>query len=110
MILDLRSRDELNENPSRILGALHMTLDEVQVRQHEIPRDRDVILYCSCPNEVTSARAALLLRRSGILRVRPLLGGFDAWKERNYPLEQQPVEATSESSGPGPDAEKLQKS
>jgi len=64
-----------------------MTLDEVELRHLEIPRDRDIVLYCSCPNEVSSARAALLLRRRGILRVRPLLGGFDAWRERNYPTE-----------------------
>jgi 3-mercaptopyruvate sulfurtransferase SseA len=30
---------------------------------------------------------ALLLRRTGILRVRPLLGGIDAWRQRNYPTE-----------------------
>jgi rhodanese-related sulfurtransferase len=87
MILDLRSRLELDRDPSLIRGALHMTLDDVRLRHQEIPRDRDIILYCSCPNEVTSARAALLLQRQGILRVRPLLGGIDAWRDRNYPLE-----------------------
>ena len=87
IILDLRSQAALEEDPSLIRGALHMTLDEVELRHLEIPRDRDIVLYCSCPNEVSSARAALLLRRRGILRVRPLLGGFDAWRERNYPTE-----------------------
>jgi membrane protein DedA with SNARE-associated domain/rhodanese-related sulfurtransferase len=87
IILDLRSKIELERNPSLIRGALHMTMDEVQHRHQEIPRDRDIILYCSCPNEVTSARVALLLRRNGISRVRPLLGGIDAWKDRNYPMQ-----------------------
>jgi len=87
LILDLRPHAELEQDPSLIRGALHMTLDEVERRQQEIPRDRDIILYCSCPNEVSSARAALLLHRRGILRVRPLLGGIDAWRERNYPTE-----------------------
>jgi membrane protein DedA with SNARE-associated domain/rhodanese-related sulfurtransferase len=89
MILDLRSRGEVELNPQVIRGALHMTLDEVQQRQQEIPRDREIILYCSCPNEVSSARAALLLQRRGISRVRPLLGGIDAWRERNYPTEHR---------------------
>jgi len=71
------------------------TEEEVERRQEEIPRDRDVILYCSCPNEASSARAALLLRRKGITRVRPLLGGFDAWRERNYPTDLRVVGATS---------------
>ena len=87
IILDLRSQGELERDPSLIRGARHMTMEEVQLRQHEIPRDRDIILYCSCPNEASSARMALLLHRNGIVRVRPLLGGIDAWRERNYPTE-----------------------
>ena len=93
MILDLRSHSELEQNPALIRGALHMTMDEVEQRQQEIPRDRDIILYCSCPNEVSSARVALLLHRKGISRVRPLLGGIDAWRERNYPTELRAVAA-----------------
>jgi membrane protein DedA with SNARE-associated domain len=87
VILDLRSHAELEQNPSLIRGALHVTMDELPLRQQEIPRDREIILYCSCPNEVSSARMALLLHRSGIPRVRPLLGGIEAWRERNYPTE-----------------------
>ncbi len=29
---------------------------------------------------------ALLLQQRGVTRVRPLAGGLQAWKERNYPL------------------------
>src|ERR1051326_5047053 len=56
IILDLRSAAELERDPSLIRGARHITLEDLKQRQHEIPRDRDIILYCSCPNEVTSAR------------------------------------------------------
>lgn len=85
MILDVRPQAELDEDPLMIVGAMHMSMDEVEQRQHEIPRDRDIILYCSCPNEVSSAKIALTFRRRGIQRVRPLLGGFDAWRKQNYP-------------------------
>jgi 3-mercaptopyruvate sulfurtransferase SseA len=35
---------------------------------------------------------ALLLRRRGIERVRPLAGGFHAWRDRGYPvLELTPI-------------------
>jgi len=30
---------------------------------------------------------ALLLRKKGINRIRPLQGGLDAWRERGYPLD-----------------------
>src|SRR5438093_2349728 len=46
-ILDLRSESELERDPALIRGARHITMDDVQARQHEIPRDRDIILYCS---------------------------------------------------------------
>lgn len=80
-ILDLRSREELERGPAVIEGAVHFEISEVESRYSEIPTDRDIVLYCACPNEVTSARVALLLRRKGITRVRPLLGGIDAWRE-----------------------------
>jgi membrane protein DedA with SNARE-associated domain/rhodanese-related sulfurtransferase len=95
LILDLRSHEELELDPSVIRGARHATLDEVERREHEIPRNRDIVLYCSCPNEVTSARLALQLRRKGITRVRPLLGGIDAWRERKYPTELRVVGVVS---------------
>lgn len=87
VLLDLRPDFELKQDPTMIRGAIHMTMDEVERRHQEIPRDCDIILYCSCPNEVSSAKVALELHRKGIMRVRPLLGGIDAWRKRNYPTE-----------------------
>jgi len=87
MVVDLRQPLDVQADPYTIPGALRMAAEELEQRHHEIPRDRDVILYCACPNEVTAARMALLLRRNGITRVRPLAGGVDAWRERNFPLE-----------------------
>ena len=92
-ILDLRASSELQEDPSLIQGALHISMNEIDHREDEIPRDRDIVLYCSCPNEVSSARVALRLQRRGFTRVRPLLGGIDAWRERHYPMEMLTVGA-----------------
>jgi membrane protein DedA with SNARE-associated domain len=94
MILDLRSQAAVEEDPALIQGARHMSMDEVESYLREVPHDRDIILYCSCPNEVSAARVALLLQRKGFSRVRPLLGGIDAWRERKYPTESRPVQAT----------------
>jgi len=93
-VLDLRSQLELEQDPLLIRGAFHMTMEEVHLRHQDIPRDRDIILYCSCPNEVSSARIALELHRKGISRVRPLLGGIDIWRERNYPMELRAIGVT----------------
>lgn len=87
VILDLRSAAAVEQDPLLIQGAMHLTMDEIERRHHEIPRDRDIIVYCSCPNEVTAARVALLLQRKGFKRVRPLAGGIDAWRDRHYPMD-----------------------
>jgi len=86
-IVDVRHAMDLEASPHVIPGALHMSLEEIDRRHHEIPRDRDIVLYCACPNEVSSARTALRLKRNGVSRVRPLEGGLDAWRARNFPLE-----------------------
>jgi membrane protein DedA with SNARE-associated domain/rhodanese-related sulfurtransferase len=100
MILDLRSREELEHDPSLILGARHVALDEFEGRRHELPHDRDIIVYCSCPNEVTSARVARILQRNGFTRVRPLLGGIDAWRQNKYPTEAFAASITRASQIP----------
>ncbi len=81
VILDLRSAAAVTEDPAMIQGAIHMSLDDLGRRLHEFPKDRDIVVYCSCPNEASSARFALELRRKGFTRIRPLLGGLDAWRE-----------------------------
>jgi rhodanese-related sulfurtransferase len=80
VILDMRSNAEYTSNAG-IKGAIHLSIDDIKNGRYKIPRDREVVVYCSCPNDVTAARVALLLRRSGFSNVRPLLGGIDAWKQ-----------------------------
>ncbi len=60
-------------------------------RYEDIPippewEDRQVVLYCSCPHEITSARVARLLKEKGVAHVRPLAGGLRAWMDLGYPV------------------------
>jgi len=41
-------------------------------------------LYCTCPSEASAARVAKILMNHGFKRVRPLLGGLDAWVAAGY--------------------------
>ena len=85
-LIDLRHPLDFLSDPRSIPGALRISPDEIPSRHREIPRDRDVVLYCTCPNQATSAQAAALLAKEGITRVRLLAGGFHAWRERGYLL------------------------
>lgn len=83
-IVDLRH--SLDPDPRTLPGALRISPDELVGHAGEIPRDTDIVLYCSCPSEATSAKTAMRLRDLGITRVRPLREGFDGWKKRRFPL------------------------
>jgi len=85
-IVDLRLPLDFAAAPQTLPGAIRLAPEEVASRHQEIPRDREIVLYCSCPDEYTSARAALLLKQYGIHRVRPLAGGYETWRQRNFPL------------------------
>jgi membrane protein DedA with SNARE-associated domain/rhodanese-related sulfurtransferase len=85
-IVDLRHPLDYLPDPRVLPGAVRIGPAELAAHADRIPRDRDVILYCTCPSEETSAKVALQLHRLGINRVRPLRGGFDGWKEAGYPL------------------------
>ncbi len=85
-IVDLRHPLDYLPDPRVLPGALRVGPNEIKQHSEIIPRDRDVILYCTCPSEETSAKLALQLHKMGIYRVRPLRGGFDGWKQAGYPL------------------------
>ncbi len=85
-IVDLRHPLDYLPDPRVLPGALRIGPNELRQHSEIIPRDRDVILYCTCPSEETSAKLALQLHKMGVYRVRPLRGGFDGWKQAGYPL------------------------
>ncbi len=86
VILDVRSHSARQLDPRVIPNALHVPPDEVARHIGHLPRDREVILYCSCPNEASAANLARILVRHGFKRVRPLQGGLDAWVAAGFPV------------------------
>jgi membrane protein DedA with SNARE-associated domain/rhodanese-related sulfurtransferase len=72
-----------------IPGALRMTLKEVDCELAALPRDGEIVLYCTCPNEASAARVARALIDRGFSRVRPLEGGLDSWLAAGLPVEEE---------------------
>lgn len=91
-IVDLRHPLDYLPDPRTLPGAILRTPDKLVLDSEEIPRDRDVVLFCTCPSEATAAKMALAIRKLGVYRVRPLLGGFDEWKKLGFPLVPIPVQ------------------
>ncbi|HEY0504021.1 MAG TPA: rhodanese-like domain-containing protein [Lysobacter sp.] len=75
LILDVRSEPQRAQT-GWIPGSVFVqTVAEAPL----MPRE-EVIVYCDCPNEASAAVLARALNKRGFKRVRPLAGGFAAWK------------------------------
>lgn len=86
IILDVRSALAYAE--AHIPGALSYDLHDRQAAVPVIDPAVPVVVYCACPNEVSAARVAQLLQRAGLPRVRPLLGGIEAWVDAGYSVHE----------------------
>lgn len=84
-LIDVRGRNASQLDQRRIPGATVMHLDEIEAGKFAAERDRQIIVYCSCPNEASAAKAVRLLHGHGYLRARPLRGGLDAWMAADHP-------------------------
>jgi rhodanese-related sulfurtransferase len=54
---------------------------EIDISAHHHARDEEIVVYCACPNEASAALACLHLKQAGFNRIRPLLGGVEAWRQ-----------------------------
>ncbi len=87
VIVDVRSPTARALEPRWIPGAIHVSVDTVDSQMQGLPRDREIVVYCSCPSEASAARVAKVLASHGFKRVRPLFGGLDAWIAAGYDVE-----------------------
>jgi len=87
VIVDVRQSTARALDARWIPGALHVPLQNIGEHMAHLPRDREIILYCTCPNEASAARVAKILMDHGFKKVRPLHGGLDAWIAAGYAVE-----------------------
>jgi membrane protein DedA with SNARE-associated domain/rhodanese-related sulfurtransferase len=81
IVIDVRSSIATMHDSRRLPGAITATLAQLPVTASELPRDREIVLYCNCPNEVSALRGVRILADLGLHRSRALVGGLDAWIE-----------------------------
>jgi rhodanese-related sulfurtransferase len=81
VILDVREDDEWQAG--HIEGAVHIPLSDLPARAAEVSGAAQVL--CVCKVGGRSARATMLLRRSGVEAVN-LHGGMHAWSAAGHPM------------------------
>ena len=92
LIVDARLKYPYEHSTVKLPGAIRYTSGA-----GELPRDRDVVVYDSDPNELASSRVAAELIRLGY-RAAALQGGINDWLAANLPTETKsaPVMAPPE--------------
>jgi len=82
VMLDVRTPEEYAEG--HIKGAVLIPVQVLQTRLSEIPKDKQVYVYCH--SGVRSARASKMLAKHGFHNIENIVGGFEAWKHAGYPV------------------------
>ena len=86
-LFDVRQPLDLLAYPELIPGAQRIPPEEVLKTPSRLPRDEDIVVYCTCPGDKTSRSVLRRALALGFTRIKFLTGGLAAWKGKGYPVE-----------------------
>ena len=81
-VLDVRTPQEYAEG--HVPGAVNVPYDQLASRLAEVPKDKDVVLYCKSGRR--AGIAADVLAANGYTRLSHLEGDMNAWIEKGRPV------------------------
>ena len=87
LLFDVRQPLDLLAYPELIPGAKRIPPEEVLKTPSLLPRDEDIVVYCTCPGDKTSRSVLRRALALGFTRIKFLTGGLAAWKTKGYPVE-----------------------
>ncbi|MFN2399974.1 MAG: rhodanese-like domain-containing protein [Gemmatimonadaceae bacterium] len=93
-ILDVRNGSEWEAG--HMPNAANIPLALLTERLSEIPTDRPIVVHCQTGGR--SSIAASVIRRSGILNVINLVGGYAGWVRDGHPIQHEGEELASHSA------------
>ncbi|MFS0838844.1 rhodanese-like domain-containing protein [Paenibacillus sp. 1P03SA] len=76
LLVDVREPHEYKSG--HIPGAKNIPLSGLSQKMSELPKDRDIFLYCR--SGMRSSQAAKLLGRAGFTKLSHLKGGINIWR------------------------------
>lgn len=95
-MLDVRN-GPLHVRSLKIKDANVIPEQELQARLNEIPKDKEIIVYCWDVWCNKAAKVAKFLLERGYM-VKELTGGIAAWKEMNFPVSDSTQEVNMSDS------------
>jgi rhodanese-related sulfurtransferase len=87
LVFDVRLPLDLLADSEIIPGATRLSPKEVLQNPSLIPKDKDSVVYCTCPSDETIRTILQRALAMGFLRVKFLKGGLEGWKAMGYPVE-----------------------
>ncbi len=78
ILLDVRRTVDYNADTAKVLGAIWHDPARVAEWSAELPRDKDIVLYCARGGGVSNSVLDHLLKQG--LTARYIDGGIEAWK------------------------------
>jgi rhodanese-related sulfurtransferase len=87
LIFDVRLPLDFLAHSEIIPGATRVAPSDVVEQPSLIPKERDSVVYCTCPSDKTSRMILRRARALQFLRVKFLRGGLAGWKAKGYPVE-----------------------
>ena len=88
LLFDVRQPLDLLADSEIIVGAKRIPPKDLLENPTLIPKEKDSVVYCTCPDDKTSR---VISRRSlamHFLRIKFLKGGLAGWKAKGYPVER----------------------
>ncbi len=89
VIFDVRSHGYYDEGTMRIRDSVRFEPSALDLMWETLPKDKEIVLYCTCFREATAVRVARILAKRGVPSA-VIKGGLGAWKKANLPLEPVP--------------------
>ncbi|MFT3744262.1 MAG: rhodanese-like domain-containing protein [Pyrinomonadaceae bacterium] len=80
------SRGDAAYKNERIAGSISISSATETDKVAKLPKDKKLIVYCSCATEGTSAALSFQLNQAGIANTYALTGGTKAWHDAGYPM------------------------
>lgn len=86
-LFDVRQSLDLLAHTEIIPGAKRIPPKEVLENPSLIPKEKDSVVYCTCPSDKTSRTILHRAQALHFQRIKFLKGGLEAWKAKGYPVE-----------------------
>src|SRR5689334_4777378 len=88
LVFDVRQPLDLLTDLEIIPGATRIPPKEILEKPWLIPKDKDGVVYCTCPSDKTSREVLHRALSLNFSHVKFLSGGLAAWKAKGYPVEE----------------------